>query len=320
VTLTATVSGGQTVGGTVTFLDGTTQIKTVAFSGGTVSTTTTSLGAGGHALKAVYSGSATHQPSESAVLTQTVVAGSTGGGGSGSTGGGGSGSTGGGGGGAVAAPPVGSRFQQVVPPRRVASDKCVGAAKVRTVALPARADLRGAAVNVTVTTGKKATTVAVCSGHVSKAACKARPLMKLGRGMRQAKFSLLDLNGPSIKLYNLHGTSRFTVDVQGWYVNDSTKARFTALVSPQRVLNDKKLGPGTAVKMTIPARLRPAGTQAVELNVLSSAATRASSVAVCRAVVSKRACLARPTLFSKALGKVANRVIVPIRANAVSNW
>ncbi|MBA2770372.1 MAG: Ig-like domain repeat protein [Sporichthyaceae bacterium] len=305
VTLTATVSGGPDIGGSVTFFDGDTQIKTVALTNNTASTTTTTLSTGQHTLKAVYSGNVSYQPSTSGAVTQTVLAATTTA----------RPSTGGSSGGAVTAPPIASRLQIVAPPRRVLSGKAVGGNKVVAVNLPAPAGVRAMAVNVTVAAGKKTTTVAVCSGAQTKAACKTKKLMKVSAGTRKAAFTLQSLSGPRVKLYNSSGRARFTLDVQGWYVNDASKARFSALSPVRRVLKSQKVGPGKAYVLKIPSVLRPAGTVAVELGVSASAATRNSSVAACRATSTKSGCLARPTLFAKPGSTVINRVIVPVRAN-----
>ena len=312
VTLTAKVSGGADIGGSVTFFDGDTQIKTVALTDNSASTTTTTLSTGQHTLKAVYSGNVSYQPSTSASVTQTVLAATataqpaTGG----STGGSTSGT-----GGAVTTPPIASRLQIVAPPRRVLSARRVGANKVVAVTLPAPTGVRAMAVNVTVVAGTKTTTVAVCSGGQTKAACKAKKLMKVSAGTRKAAFTLQPLSGPKVKLFNSSGRARFTLDVQGWYVNDASKARFSALSPVRRVLKSKKVGSGKSYLLQIPAVLRPSGTVAVELGVSASAATRKSSVAACRAVSTKSGCLARPTLFAKPGSTVVNRVIVPVRAN-----
>ncbi len=78
VTFTATVqpaSGGSPTG-TVTFLDGTTQLGTGNLSGGSAQFTTagTALIAGAHSITARYAGDANFAGSTSAVLTQTVNA------------------------------------------------------------------------------------------------------------------------------------------------------------------------------------------------------------------------------------------------------
>ena len=76
VTFTARVSanapGTGVPTGTVTFLDGTTQLGTVTLSGGSASLTPSSLSTGTHAITATYSGSSNFVKSTSPVLSQTV--------------------------------------------------------------------------------------------------------------------------------------------------------------------------------------------------------------------------------------------------------
>ena len=76
VTFTATVSGGYSPTGTITFKDNGTTLATVALSGGhspSASFTTSSLTAGSHQITPVYSGDANNDPS-SVPLTQNVLA------------------------------------------------------------------------------------------------------------------------------------------------------------------------------------------------------------------------------------------------------
>ncbi|HUS01485.1 MAG TPA: Ig-like domain repeat protein, partial [Chitinophagaceae bacterium] len=74
VTFTATVSTGTgTPTGTVSFLDGTTNIGTGTLSGNTATFTTSSLNVGSHNITATYNGDATHSISTSAVVTQLVM-------------------------------------------------------------------------------------------------------------------------------------------------------------------------------------------------------------------------------------------------------
>jgi hypothetical protein len=79
VTFTATVGpvapGAGTPGGSVQFVDGSTDIGAPqALSGGTASLSTSALSTGSHQITAVYQGSANFAGSTSAVLPQTVVA------------------------------------------------------------------------------------------------------------------------------------------------------------------------------------------------------------------------------------------------------
>ena len=299
VTLSATVTGGSTAAaGSITFLNGGESLKTVGLTGGTATMTTTSLSTGTHALKAVYSGSTTHLPSESAVVAHRVVAGS-----------------GAGAPGEVSPPPPGSRLKPLPKPKRVVSAKRVGPGKVVTVRLPAVAELRGAAINVTVAAGKRRTRVAVCPGNVTKAACKSRTLLRAGAGERKAKFTQLDLAGPALKLFNAKGRTRITVDVQGWYVMDQLQPRFTGLSTAQRVVADKRIKARGTVKLRIPASMRPAGTVAVELFVRTGRATRGGALAVCRTGATTKSCLSRPTLYTKAGSRVGNLVVVPLRSD-----
>jgi hypothetical protein len=73
VTFTATVTAGfGTPTGTVTFKNGATALGTVALSGGKAAFPIRTLGAGSHAMTAVYNGSSPFTTSTSGVLTQTV--------------------------------------------------------------------------------------------------------------------------------------------------------------------------------------------------------------------------------------------------------
>jgi hypothetical protein len=79
LTFTATVKARprQGLGGTVTFYDGATALATVPLrvsptSGDVSSFTTKTVPAGSHRITARYNGNATHAPSTSSVLTQTV--------------------------------------------------------------------------------------------------------------------------------------------------------------------------------------------------------------------------------------------------------
>ena len=76
VTFTATVSpispASGTLGGIVTFRDGTTSIGTGTLSGNTATFTTSSLAVGSHSITAVYAGNTNFNTSTSPVLTQTV--------------------------------------------------------------------------------------------------------------------------------------------------------------------------------------------------------------------------------------------------------
>ena len=72
VTFTATVSGGSSPSGTVTFKDGGTTLGTGTLSGTTATFSTSALGAGSHSITAVYGGDANNATSTSSALTQTV--------------------------------------------------------------------------------------------------------------------------------------------------------------------------------------------------------------------------------------------------------
>jgi hypothetical protein len=73
VTFTATVSGGSSPSGTVTFSDGGSQLGTVSLAGITATFTTSSLSLGNHAITARYNGNANNAASSSAVLQQSVA-------------------------------------------------------------------------------------------------------------------------------------------------------------------------------------------------------------------------------------------------------
>lgn len=312
VTLTATVSGGPDVGGSVTFFNGSAQLKTVTLSGGTASTTVTTLSTGTHALKAIYTGSSKYLGSESAVLSHRVNAGA----GSGSVGSGSvsSGSTGGGAGG-VGAPPPGSRLQVLGTPKTVVTGKGVGKNKVRWVTLPAPAGATGAALTVVARASSRPTTLAVCAANVGKQACAGQKLMTLDRRGQQAKSAVVQLPAPRVMLWNKAGKARVTVMVQGWYVNDATQLKGTALSSAQKVVKAKRLGAGQAYTLTLPAALRPAGTKAVELQVRATKATRNAAAGVCRPAAGKRACLSRPALYGDPGSAAANWVVVRVGKN-----
>lgn len=74
VTLGAAVTSDvASLGGQVSFMDGTNVIGTAALSANGIATyTTTTLGVGSHSIVAVYAGDTTHASSTSAALTQTV--------------------------------------------------------------------------------------------------------------------------------------------------------------------------------------------------------------------------------------------------------
>ncbi|WP_370677749.1 Ig-like domain repeat protein [Pleomorphomonas sp. PLEO] len=74
VTLTATLSGGVSPGGTVTFKDGGTTLGSDTISGGAASYSTSSLAAGSHAITAVYGGDTNNIAATSSAVTVTVSA------------------------------------------------------------------------------------------------------------------------------------------------------------------------------------------------------------------------------------------------------
>ena len=73
VTFTATVRP-KSATGTVTFMDGSTQLGTVNLASGAAKYTTSSLSVGSHAITAMYSGNTNYGTSTSIVLTQTITA------------------------------------------------------------------------------------------------------------------------------------------------------------------------------------------------------------------------------------------------------
>ncbi|HET9518205.1 MAG TPA: Ig-like domain-containing protein, partial [Actinoplanes sp.] len=312
VTLTATVSGGPGIGGPVTFMNGSSELKTVTLSGGSASTTVTTLSTGTHALKAIYTGSDKYLGSESAVLSHRVNAGS--GSGSVSSGSVSSGSTGGGSGG-VGAPPPGSRLQVLGTPKTVVTGKGGGKNKVRWVTLPAPAGATGAALTVVARASKRPTTLAVCAANVGKQACAGQKLMTLDRRSQQARSAVVQLPAPRVMLWNKAGKARVTVMVQGWYVNDATRLKGTALSSAQKVVKGKRLGAGQAYTLTVPAALRPSGTKAVELQVRATKATRNAAVGVCRPAAGRSACLSRPAVYGDPGSAAANWVVVRVGKN-----
>ncbi|MDR3437253.1 Ig-like domain repeat protein [Telmatospirillum sp.] len=72
VTLTATVAGGSSPSGAVTFMNGATTLGTGTISGTTATLTTASLPAGANSLTAVYAGDAINAGSTSSAATVTV--------------------------------------------------------------------------------------------------------------------------------------------------------------------------------------------------------------------------------------------------------
>ena len=72
VTLTATVTSGAT--GKVTFYDGTTVLGTSTLSGSQATFTTVLLPAGARSLHAHYFGDSSYAPSNSSIVSETVVA------------------------------------------------------------------------------------------------------------------------------------------------------------------------------------------------------------------------------------------------------
>ena len=73
VTLTATIAPSASAG-SVTFMDGTTTLGTAPVSGGQAQFSTSSLNLGSHSITALYSGDTSYAGSNSAPLTQTVIA------------------------------------------------------------------------------------------------------------------------------------------------------------------------------------------------------------------------------------------------------
>ena len=74
VTFTATVGGGKSPTGTVTFKDGATVIATVTLSGATATFTIKTLATGSHAIVAIYNGDRVNEVSSSSPLTVVVKA------------------------------------------------------------------------------------------------------------------------------------------------------------------------------------------------------------------------------------------------------
>lgn len=297
VTLDATVTGGPGIGGTITFFDGTAQLKTVALSGGSASTTTATLGEGTHPLRAVYSSSGTYAASSSPVVTQTVLAAPPG--------------SASGGGGPITRAPVGTRFQVLATPKRVVTGRKVGPRKIKTVGLPAPAGAKAVAVNVSVQAGTKRTVVSVCAGGTTKAACKRSKVVRVDERDRKAGLATVTLPaGAEVRVYNSRGKARVSLDVQGWYVRDASRALFTGLARPQRVLKWTTVGSHHVLK--IPKSMRPSGTVAVELALTAKRAGRSSALAACRKAASQKACLAHPTLYPDRGTTVTNRVIVKL--------
>jgi hypothetical protein len=75
VTFTATVAGADgvgTPGGTVQFMDGTTNLGTVALSGGRASLATAALSVGPHSITALYLGDPNYAASASSALARTI--------------------------------------------------------------------------------------------------------------------------------------------------------------------------------------------------------------------------------------------------------
>jgi autotransporter-associated beta strand protein len=80
VTFTATITGGTTPTGTVSFLDGGAVIGAGAVASNTAIFTTSGLAAGSHSIRATYNGDADDIPSTSLAITQAVTAAPGGGG------------------------------------------------------------------------------------------------------------------------------------------------------------------------------------------------------------------------------------------------
>lgn len=75
VTFTATVTGSNSPTGTVTFLDGSTQIGTPqTLTSGVATLPYSGLIVGGHSITAAYSGDKKNAPSTSSILTETITA------------------------------------------------------------------------------------------------------------------------------------------------------------------------------------------------------------------------------------------------------
>ncbi|MDI3563428.1 Ig-like domain repeat protein [Bradyrhizobium sp. Arg816] len=73
VTFTATVSGGSSAGGTVTFNDGATILGSAAISGTTATFTTAALAIGTHSITAAYGGDSNNAAATSGAVTVTVA-------------------------------------------------------------------------------------------------------------------------------------------------------------------------------------------------------------------------------------------------------
>jgi hypothetical protein len=72
-TATVTALGIPPLTGSVTFMDGGTNLGTVALSGGTAAFTTSTLSAGSHSITASYGGNLVYASSTSSILTQTIT-------------------------------------------------------------------------------------------------------------------------------------------------------------------------------------------------------------------------------------------------------
>lgn len=73
VTFTATVSGGSSASGTVTFNDGATVLGSAAISGTTATFTTAALAIGAHSITAAYGGDSSNAAATSGAVTVTVA-------------------------------------------------------------------------------------------------------------------------------------------------------------------------------------------------------------------------------------------------------
>jgi RHS repeat-associated protein len=73
ITFTATVAGGSSPRGAVTFKDGATTLGTGTLSGGSATFVTSSLDPGSHTITAAYGGDANNSASTSAALAQSVI-------------------------------------------------------------------------------------------------------------------------------------------------------------------------------------------------------------------------------------------------------
>jgi len=205
--------------------------------------------------------------------------------------------------------PAPARFAPLRTTRTVLRDTVVRSGRALTVTLPAPRGATAVSTNLRVTKATKTTSLALCAGDMSARACRAETLLTVGRGERAAAFAVTPLaTGQRIKILNRAGRATVSLDVQGWWLRDAAASRFTK--ADRRLADRTRLTADEAVTLTVPRRIRPAGTTAVVLDVEARRATADTAVSAC---TWRRGCLGTPHLYVSTAAAASNRIILPLR-------